>query len=171
MTEVRDAVVTDADAIGRIHVRCWRHAYVGLMPHELLESLDEDARVEKWRHTLATAVARRAVLVSVDAHSAVTGFAVIGPTQDGTGLAHVGELAAIYLAPAAIGTGVGRVLLASAMDRLRAEGFTQARLDVIPGNTRARAVYERAGWRADGAPWDVDHGGHVLPHQRYVVEL
>lgn len=169
---VRDAVLADAEAIGRIHVRCWRHAYAGLVPDALLASRDEDVRVGQWRARLAVDQPdRTSTLVVVDGSDVVRGFAQVGPTQDGTGGPDLGELYAIYLSPAAIGIGVGRELLAAATDRLRAAGFTAARLDVLPGNDRARRVYEAAGWHASGDAFDVSHGEHVLPHQRYVREL
>jgi ribosomal protein S18 acetylase RimI-like enzyme len=171
---VRDAVIDDAPAIAAIHVGCWRHAYRGLVPQALLDSLDVTRRVAQWRRVLGedgAAPERGATLVSVDADDVVTGFAQTGVPQDGTGDGSLGELYAIYLDPEAIGTGVGRTLLAAATDRLRAAGFTSARLDVLPGNDRAIRVYEAAGWRADGEPWDVEHGDHVLPHQRYVRDL
>ena len=171
---VRDATLEDAPAIAAIHVGCWRHAYRGLVPQQLLDSLDVDARTARWQRLLGVedaAPERGATLVSVDDAGAVTGFAQTGVPQDGSGDGSLGELYAIYLDPDAIGTGVGRTLLAAATDRLREAGFTDARLDVLPGNARAIRVYEAAGWRASGEPWDVHHGEHVLPHQRYVREL
>ena len=171
---VRDAVLADAPAIATIHVECWRHAYRGIVPQALLDSLDVARREAQWARVLGEpgeAPERGATLVSEDHADDVTGFAQTGVPQDGSGDGETGELYAIYLHPAAIGTGVGRALLAAATDRLRASGFTRARLDVLPGNDRAIRVYEAAGWRASGEPWDVQHGEHVLPHQRYVREL
>ncbi|MCW2927960.1 MAG: acetyltransferase [Thermoleophilia bacterium] len=182
---VREATLDDADAIAHIHVACWRHTYAGLMPQELLDSLDESARAEQWRRMLATGgvepVALR-TLVSVDADDRVTGFAQVGPETPGEHAScsephpperhgDVGVLYAIYLDPPVIGTGVGRTLLGAAMAHLRDMDVDCAVLDVLPGNTRAREVYERAGWLAIGEPWDVQHGAHVLPHQRYELRL
>lgn len=171
---VRDAQLEDAPAIAAIHVGCWRHAYRSLVPQALLDSLDAGAREAQWRRVLGedgAAPERGATLVSIDDAGAVTGFAQTGVPQDGSGDGDTGELYAIYLDPDAIGTGVGRELLGAATERLRAAGFMRARLDVLPGNARAIHVYESAGWHASGEPWDVQHGEHVLPHQRYVREL
>lgn len=172
MIAVRDAELADADAIGSIHVRCWQHAYVGLVPEELLDSLDEEQHVARWCWTLdGGQPTRGSTLVAIDGSNQVTGFAQVGSTQDGTGGPTLGELYALYLAPERIGTGVGRVLLAAATDRLRDAGFSSARLDVLPANARARYVYEVAGWRAEGEPWIVNARAHQLPHQRYVRQL
>lgn len=49
---VRTARLKDAFALGSLHVRAWRHAYRGLMPDSLLDSLDEQQRIEQWRQLL-----------------------------------------------------------------------------------------------------------------------
>ncbi|CAN0416084.1 unnamed protein product, partial [Phaeothamnion confervicola] len=46
---IRDAVVDDAVAMGRIHVRAWQHAYRGVMPDEYLDGLQASDRVEMWQ--------------------------------------------------------------------------------------------------------------------------
>ncbi|MCW2921997.1 MAG: GCN5-related N-acetyltransferase [Thermoleophilia bacterium] len=173
-SSIRDARLEDAPAIARIHVECWRHAYRGLVPQSLLDSLSVEARKAQWRRVLGeddAAPARGATLVSADESGEVSGFAQTGVLQDGSDDPATGELYAIYLDPKAIGTGIGRELLGAATERLRAAGFAHAQLDVLPGNARAIRVYEAAGWRASGAPWDVQHGEHVLPHQRYTRDL
>lgn len=172
---VRDVLLEDAPRIAQIHVRCWQHAYRGIVPQELLDSLDVARREAQWTRVLGdvdAAPERGATLVSVDVDGAITGFVQTGvPQAEGPHDPGLGELYAIYLDPAAIGTGVGRELLQAATERMRQSGFTHARLDVLPGNERARRVYERAGWRTNGEPWDVQHGDYVLPHQRYVRDL
>ena len=49
------------------------------------------------------------------------------------------------------GIGLGTTLLHAVKDTARAEGLTSVRLDVIDGNPRARALYEREGFVAVGA--------------------
>jgi GNAT superfamily N-acetyltransferase len=168
---VRDAVPADAAAIASIHVRGWQHAYPGLVPQALLDSLDIEQKRELWERVLAggDAPERGATLVSIDDDGDVTGFAQVGRSQgDDDDLA---VLYGLYLEPEVIGTGVGRALLEAATERMRAAGFTRACLDVLPKNDRARRVYERAGWHAVGEPYIVTHGEHVLEHQRYELEL
>ncbi len=48
------------------------------------------------------------------------------------------------------GRGIGRALLEALCAEGRARGYRQARLDVVGGNIRARALYERAGFVAAG---------------------
>lgn len=54
----------------------------------------------------------------------------------------------IFVAPAARGRGVGSQLLQAIADEAAARGYAEVRLDVIDTNDRARALYERRGFRA-----------------------
>ena len=47
------------------------------------------------------------------------------------------------------GQGIGRALLDYATDWAREHGADALTLNVFPGNTRARALYERAGFQTD----------------------
>jgi GNAT superfamily N-acetyltransferase len=50
---------------------------------------------------------------------------------------------------------VGAVLLGSALDALRADGWPAVTLWMLEGNARGRAFYERFGFAADGATHDL----------------
>lgn len=52
--------------------------------------------------------------------------------------------------PALRSCGIGTLLIASAEARITARGLTVAELGVEEGNPRARALYERLGYRAYG---------------------
>jgi len=101
---------------------------------------------------------------------AAVGFVTVG-TADDAALAGVGELFAIYLEPAAVGSGVGRALIAQATAALAARGFAEAILWVLEGNARARRFYELAGWRSDGARKDDERNGAVRHELRYHTRL
>jgi GNAT superfamily N-acetyltransferase len=90
----------------------------------------------------------------------------MGPRGDRRGDA-VGELLAIYLDPAVWGLGIGRRLQSVALQRLREDGYTEATLWVLAGNTDSRAFYERTGWRADGGTSEFEAGAEVLDEARY----
>ena len=69
----RIAWADDADAIAAVQVRAWRTSYDGLLPSELLESLDRDALAAGWRASLVQpAEARQRVLVALERNT-VTG--------------------------------------------------------------------------------------------------
>lgn len=57
----------------------------------------------------------------------------------------------IFVAPEARGRGVGTLLLDAVAAEAAARGYAEVRLDVIDSNPRARALYERSGFRAIGS--------------------
>jgi RimJ/RimL family protein N-acetyltransferase len=185
VTTIREAVLADADALGRVHVEAWRAGYRGMMPDEFLASLDGAARAARWRERLSAPIDDRRLLVALDGAGALVGFAGVGPARDEPGPR--GELYAINVAPAAWGSGAATLLLAAATRALEELGHREAILWVLRQNARARRFYEREGWkqtgdrrdtikengfaftvdelryaRAVGAEPDRDVGGHVI---------
>jgi GNAT superfamily N-acetyltransferase len=139
---IRAATVDDAAVIASIQARGWRHAYADIVdPEHMPDPAESEPR---WRELLADP-ARDAIVC--EAEATVAGFAAFGPSRDpGAGS---GELYAIYVEPSAQGAGVGKVLIAAAVDGLRARGFADAMLWTLEGNGLARAFYERHGWTLD----------------------
>ena len=78
-------------------------------------------------------------------------FASYAPSRDEDAPEGTGEVPAIYVDPAAVGTGIGRELFAEAAVALQEAGFTRATLWVLEANASARRFYEKAGWSWDGA--------------------
>lgn len=99
--------------------------------------------------------------------AAIVGMAATGSARDSDASATTGELEAIYLAPEAIGRGIGRALHDRALADLRERGFTEATLWVLRENQRARRFYEAAGWQADGETKDEERPGGTLHEIRY----
>lgn len=148
MTTIREAVLADADAIGRVHVDAWRAAYRGMMPEAFLASLDGSARAARWRERMSGWGVEKKLFVVQGDVGAPFGFAGVGPAREEA--SSRGELFMINLAPAAWGTGAGAALLARATDALRELGHREAILWVLRQNARARRFYEREGWKQDG---------------------
>jgi GNAT superfamily N-acetyltransferase len=166
---IRHAVVGDADAMGRLHVRAWQSAYRGIMPDEYLDGLQPDERIAMWRERIPRTDVPP-LLVAVVAGE-VAGFAAFGAEQSAIGSNGCGELYAMNLDPPHWGKGIGRALLRQATDALRALDFHEAVLWVIPENTRARALYESEGWIADGAVSTEEILGVIVTDVRYRTRL
>jgi GNAT superfamily N-acetyltransferase len=81
-----------------------------------------------------------------------------------------GEVVGLYVDPPWWAQGVGVRLLEAVLDDLRDGGARSARLWVLERNTRARGMYERRGWVADGGTRSVSTAGDVL-ELRYRVAL
>ncbi|HXU05132.1 MAG TPA: GNAT family N-acetyltransferase [Polyangia bacterium] len=164
---VRLAVPGDAPAMAGLHVRAWRAAYANVMPDAFLRGLNVEEREAMWRRSVTPpelAPAERVILVA-EAAGVVLGFAAAGHARgdDEFGL---GELYAINVDPPAWGQGAGRALLAAAAAWLDGR-FATSILWVVDRNTRARALYERAGWSLDGATKTEDYGGAAVNNCRY----
>lgn len=120
----------DRDALGALKLR----ASLAWGDHvEALQSLPE-ARQVPAEHLPAVVLAERG--------GAIAGFATVLPRGDGEA-----ELEDLFVDPAAWGRGIGRQLLAEAETRAAALGAHS--LHVVAGE-RARAFYERCGFRVTG---------------------
>jgi GNAT superfamily N-acetyltransferase len=164
VTEVRAAVPADAHDVARVHVRSWQTAYRGLIDQDYLDGLEPEVLAN--RYTFGRVGLRMpSTLVAVDG-STICGLATTGLGRD-FDLPNFGELMAIYVDPAYVRTGVGRLLMTAARERLRLVGVAGALLWVLDGNVRARRFYERDGWRFDGACRTETFGGLPVDQVRY----
>jgi ribosomal protein S18 acetylase RimI-like enzyme len=166
--DVRRAIRDDAGAIAEVHVLGWKWAYRGAMPDAFLDALSPEQREEGWQRTLDRP--DRPVFVA-ERGGKVVGFVASGPAEEDSVDLSRGQVFALYLDPAVVGTGVGRALLSRAVEDLRQRGYGQAVLWVLGTNDRARRFYEAAGWRADGEQRTETWAGLSLDEVRYGIDL
>jgi ribosomal protein S18 acetylase RimI-like enzyme len=165
---IRPATARDAARIAEVHVRSWQAAYRGLMPAEYLASLDPADRLPRWQRMLADNEPAEPEVLVADRGDGICGFSSFGSTRDeDQNPVEVGEVRAIYLAPEAMGAGVGRQLMAASIGHLTRAGYKLVTLWVLDTNTRARRFYEIAGFRPDGAVKVDDRDGFRLHEVRY----
>jgi ribosomal protein S18 acetylase RimI-like enzyme len=75
------------------------------------------------------------------------GFAMVRPgSTPGRG-----QLSNLFVDPSCQCNGIGSTLLAHVVEAIRRRGWEEAELSCQVGNSRARALYERTGWRDTGA--------------------
>ena len=165
---IRVARPVDAHGIAALHVASWRWAYRGLLADGVLDALSVDERAAMWSELLADDGV--AVLVA-ERDGLLAGFASAAPSRDDDATPGTGEVAAIYLAEAEAGTGLGRDLFSRIQEELRSRGFTRATLWVLETNARARRFYEREGWRWDGSLSDHQIQCDRQPIVRYGAQL
>ncbi|MGW1590588.1 N-acetyltransferase family protein [Streptomyces sp. NPDC002386] len=165
---IRPMVLGDCDRVSEIRIRGWRHAYRGLMPQPYLDALDV-ARDAEQRRTWFQQGNGAVVNLVAERGGEVVGWAACGPYRDGEVRTGDAELYAVYVDRDHLGTGVGRSLLAEAVERCA--GHPRMFLWVLRENTRARRFYERAGFRWDGAEEPFEAGGELVPEVRYARVL
>jgi GNAT superfamily N-acetyltransferase len=157
---VRWAGPEDALGVANVHVRSWQVAYRGLVDQAYLDGLEPAERRETWKQGLARYVwPERGTLVA-EQDGEIIGFANLSTGRStGRSTDAEAEIHAIYVTPAAWGTGAGRALLDEAIARLEEVGCTEVILWVLATNERARRFYEKAGWHTDGGEAAHDVGG------------
>jgi GNAT superfamily N-acetyltransferase len=168
MTEVRAAVPADVREVARVQVRSWRSAYRGLLDQEYLDALEPEA----WaaRYTFGRMGIRLpSTQVAVDGPT-ICGLVTTGLCRD-VDLPNFGELMAIYVDPAYVQSGIGRLLMTAGRERLRRVGVMEALLWVLDGNVRARRFYERDGWTFDGTHRSRSYGDVPVDEVRYRCAL
>ena len=137
---IRLAVVDDAEALGRLHVRSWQVGYQEDFDSDFLAGLDASARVKWFKRVIGMATP---VLVA-DVDGDPVGFAMVGAARAGE--TDWGEVFSIYVHPDSWGQGHGFHLLVAAERALADDGFDHGLLWVLDSNIRARRFYERQGW-------------------------
>ena len=86
--------------------------------------------------------------------------------------AHKATVVAMYVAPEAVGQGVGRALLEALLAHARAEGLQSLVLTVTEGNAPALRLYQRAGFRSFGVEPDaVRVGGRSFAKNHMHLDL
>jgi GNAT superfamily N-acetyltransferase len=81
----------------------------------------------------------------------LVGLSSCGESRDNDAGPAVGEVRSFFVAAGRWRQGVGRELLAAALDSLRERGCTEATVWSFAANVRANAFYESAGFTRDGA--------------------
>jgi ribosomal protein S18 acetylase RimI-like enzyme len=165
---IRMAQVLDAEAIAHIRVAAWRAAYRGLMPDSYLNHADLEDREAEYLRSRLQHVGDGICVSVADIGGRPMGYCAYGRAGDGAVPAR-GGVYDLYVHPDAWRRGVGQRLLAAAADYFRAQGFREATLFVFEGNMRARAFYERAGWKSDGHREMYIQPDYSLPVLRYWI--
>ncbi len=157
---VRVGWADDAPGIAAVQVSAWRQEYAGLLPAEVLDSLDAEPFAAAWATSLNSPKdARNRVLVALERNT-VRGFAVTGPSSDPDvdPVAH-GEISELTVDPATTRHGHGSRLVQACADTLRADRFGTALVWLNSEDDVRRAFLTAAGWAPDGAHRELDlHG-------------
>jgi ribosomal protein S18 acetylase RimI-like enzyme len=143
---LRAAVRADAPALAAVLVQTWRGRYRGMVAQHVLDDLDEPG-FARWFDGLLAPGSGHAAIVAT-AGEAVIGFIHVGADEEDPSRGHVFSF---YVAPPFSGRGIGRALLARALAELSARGYRVVTLWVFTDNAPAVRLYERAGFRPDGA--------------------
>lgn len=156
---VRRATTDDAQAIGAVFDAAVQAGWT------YLGALAEAAMFtpQDWDQLVIDHAPPNVLLVADDQAGQVVGYAAAHPAD--------GELFLLFVHPEYGGRGIGRTLLRAAHDALRTEGCRRAYLFTHVQNERALAVYQNAGYHADGSIRESDFNGTPIRELRLVTQL
>ncbi len=165
-TTIRRGNAQDAEAVATLHAASWRTSYAGIVPEGALGDGLADERREIWELRLTVDYGgpeSTPELLIAEREGDTVGFAYVVPQPDGRVL-----LDNLHVRPGLTGAGIGRDLLdATRAHVAHRHPGAELYLEVLQGNTRAIAFYERAGGRRTDAREGVFPGGHTLPEYEY----
>ena len=149
---VRVAWADDAEGIAAVQVRAWRTAYDGLLPADVLASLDPAEIAAAWHASLSTPKdARNRVLVALERNT-IRGFALTSASDPDTDPINDGEVSDLTVDPAQTGQGHGSRLMQACADTLRADRFTRGLLWVAATDDALRRFATGRAGPDGGAP-------------------
>ncbi|MGW3043104.1 N-acetyltransferase family protein [Kitasatospora sp. NPDC001159] len=165
-TTIRHGGAQDAARVAELHADSWRTTYRGIVPDEALGDGLAAQRRELWELRLEADYGEpenTPVLLIAEQAGETAGFVYLVPQPDGRVLVDN-----LHVRPGRTGGGIGRELLAAARAEV-AEWHPGAELylEVLSGNTRAIAFYEREGGVRVRAQEGVFPGGYLLPEYVY----
>lgn len=149
----------DRLAVSGIYEASWKYVYRDILPRDYLESIPAG----RWVSGLD--FSDRIHLVMLDGGRYIGAACCCAsrfPEFDGWG-----EIVSLYLLPSYMGRGCGRPLLEAAVAALAARGYRNFFLWVLEENRRARAFYERMGFRSNGACRTDVIGGRAVRELAY----
>uniref|UniRef100_UPI002F91647B GNAT family N-acetyltransferase n=1 Tax=Streptomyces sp. NBC_01001 TaxID=2903713 RepID=UPI002F91647B len=160
--KITTAAATDADAVAELHTASWRTAYATLFPAQYLDGPLLAERQQVWRARLADPVPGAALFLAVETN-VVLGFIYLEPQPDGRVL-----LDNLHARPGDTGRGLGSRLLEHALAwSSTAHPGKDVYLEVLQGNARAVAFYERHGGRRTASRICRFDQGFELPEFEY----
>jgi len=149
--EIVHAAPTQATELRDLHLTTWELTYrdrasEAWYRERLATHADRD-----WGEIVRSQAARGGGVLTVRSDQRIVGLCQYGSTEDHDhDPEQVGQIQRLYVHPARQRTGIGRALLSASVDALRQGGARTATLWVLETDQRARAFYERLGWKPDG---------------------
>ncbi len=158
---VRQASKQDAQAVTDLHVASWRASYRGVLPDTYLDGDVESERLSHWKQTLRALEPKDLVLLA-ESTQGLCGFISVYWHKDRDYDAYLDNL---HVRPGLRGSGIGRRLLASALEPLIAGGAKSLCLWAFDQNEGAMRFYQRLGGLVVERGFD-DFAGANAPHTK-----
>ena len=149
--EIVHADPAEAKALRDLHILTWETTYRDRALESWYGEQLAAHAVRDWGEIVRSQAVTGGGVLTARSDGQIVGFCQYGPTKDpDDDPEQVGHIRRLYVHPTRQRTGIGRLLLTAAVDRIRTGGAHAATLWVLETDNRARAFYERLGWKPDG---------------------
>ncbi len=135
--KIREAGLTDAAGIAKVHVDSWRTTYKSIIPDNYLDKLSYEQRSELWIKNISES--DNYVIVAETDEGDIIGFATANKRDENTS-----DLTSIYLLEEYQGHGVGKQLLKDLFKYFKKEGCQKVYVEVLEDN-KTKFFYEHYG--------------------------
>jgi GNAT superfamily N-acetyltransferase len=142
---IRPGVFADGPALGDAHAESWKAAYADLFEPSFFEGAVESRRVA-WPKAVAELLVPPSFLLVAEIDGRVLAYANGTASEEG---AEIGLISGFFSHPDAWGSGAATLLMDAACAEL-ALTYRAAVLWTFAGAARARAFYEKSGFRLTG---------------------
>ena len=156
---LRHAVSADMDRIQPL----WRALYEHQSQHGMLLRLPDDA-YEAWLKSIVPLLGRFATIVLAAQDDDIVGFVAgrLRTLPPYFGAATVGYISEVFVRDSHRSAGVGRRMLALALDWFRSQQIQRVELQVVAGNPDGIRFYRQLGWHEEllQMVWDTSRSAH-----------
>jgi GNAT superfamily N-acetyltransferase len=160
---VRQAITSDAQRIGEVHVLYWRTGMADYIDAAYLDSLTARDVTMQWLRSLASPIHADTLVAEEDGR--VIGLIDFGINRNELGF-DVAEIYGLYVDPDSWHQGIDTDLLEAAQLHLAETGFRSAITWALSENDDRRQFYESHGWLPDGVNEWHHSGAQVTRYSR-----
>lgn len=167
---IREATLSDAYSIAKVHVDSWKSTYKGIVCDDFLNGLSYENSEVGWKSFINDSERdNKYIYVAVDGEYGIIGFATCGIKRESKDQS-MGELYAIYIMKEHQNKGVGRLLFNEVLNKLMELKFNLITIWVLVENNQARRFYELMGGR-EVKEKDIVIAGETLKEIAYEFKI
>lgn len=145
---IREATLSDAWGITKVHVDSWRTTYKDIVSDDFLNGLSYENSEVGWKSFINNSERdKKYIFVAEDTEDGIIGLATCGIERENKE-SSIGELYAIYIMKEHQSKGVGRLLFNEVSNKLSELRFNIIIIWSLKGNYQARKFYELMGGKA-----------------------
>jgi GNAT superfamily N-acetyltransferase len=149
LVEVRPARLHEVDELAETAIAAWREGFRGIVPDEV--DPQKAWRPERIAERLRGVNHDGSEILAAELDGRICGLVLIGPHRAADAPSNEGEIIALYVHPSRWRQGVGRALVAAALERLAGWGYTEAVVWTLAESRRNLDFYAALGFHRDGA--------------------